>query len=164
MERGSFSAGLMSGTWEVFYPDGTRKTQTAYKDGLKHGCEILYDESGNLSQKCDYTNGIMNGRWEKYIGGVLVEKGAYSQGKKDGEWIFYSASGAKQRQQGFKNGRPHGKWTEYYSADKKASEGEYKEGLKHGTWKNYDRNGKVLSTTIFSEGQKIKETISDKTK
>ena len=70
----------------------------------------------------------------------------------------------KQRQQGFKNGRPHGKWTEYYSADKKASEGEYKEGLKHGTWKNYDRNGKVLSTTIFSEGQKIKETISDKTK
>ncbi|MEE1202866.1 MAG: hypothetical protein UHN59_01050, partial [Bacteroidales bacterium] len=160
LERGNFVSGKMNGNWEVFYPDGIRKTQTTYKDDLKNGVEILYDENGDIYQKAFYSEGVLNGLWEKYLNGTLVEKGIYHMGKKDGKWIFYAANGYKQREQEFSEGKPDGKWVEYYSTDKKSAEGEYKNGIKNGTWKNYDRSGKVLSSTTFSDGKKIKESVN----
>ena len=104
----------------------------------------------------------MNGRWERYAEGILIEKGGYIEGKKDGLWVFYAQNGYKQREQEFKDGKPNGKWIEYFSVNKKSAEGEYNKGQKSGTWRNYDKKGNVLSETIFKNGKKIKEEIKKK--
>jgi TonB family protein len=63
------------------------------------------------------TNSVKNGRFEMYTGGLLVQKGFYSNNIRDSIWSYYcNAKIAAKRY--FKNGEPVGKWVFYDSSGK----------------------------------------------
>jgi hypothetical protein len=64
---GSFTDGLQSGTWLIFYPDGKVFTFSNFVNGLLHGPYRKYNKKG-----------------------VMEIGGNYINGKKDGEWSFSS--------------------------------------------------------------------------
>lgn len=43
-QKGQYTDNKRTGAWEDFHPNGKRSVLTRYKDGMKHGWAIVYDE------------------------------------------------------------------------------------------------------------------------
>lgn len=65
-ENGNFEYGLKTGAWRNWHENGNLKTVTDWKDGLKHGQFLLYDEAGTLIQSGTYNKNIKTEYWINY--------------------------------------------------------------------------------------------------
>jgi len=104
---GYFSNGLKQAIWNN--NDGSYMT---YNNGTLNGEAHLYADSDILGEKGLYVDGYKEGRWETHSGGFknykngrlhgkylelwpidgcIWRSGVYSEGKKNGEWIEWSA-------------------------------------------------------------------------
>lgn len=62
-EIGNFEYGLKTNAWKSWHENGNLKTYTDWKDGLKHGNFMLYDETGVLVQSGTYNKNIKTEYW-----------------------------------------------------------------------------------------------------
>ena len=61
----AYSQTRKTGVYKVYYKDGTIKTETTYKNGLREGPRKKYDEQGRLVQHLIYEKGELSG--EVYV-------------------------------------------------------------------------------------------------
>ena len=125
-----------------------------------YGKTICY-ESNSVQER--------NGLWylpnqqEPFTGDNLCEfegsnqyksKGQIKQGKRDGKWTYWHASGGREREATFKDGKEDDKWTRWYENGQIESEGNYKDGKKEGkeTW--WHKNGQKWSEINYKDGKK----------
>jgi antitoxin component YwqK of YwqJK toxin-antitoxin module len=78
----------------LFYEDGTKKMEGAFKEGERAGLWSYWYSNGNLWSQGVYSKGIENGQktvWhengQKYYEGVLKD------GKRSGVWKFWDPKG-----------------------------------------------------------------------
>jgi antitoxin component YwqK of YwqJK toxin-antitoxin module len=55
-----------NGITEEFYPDGTIKSQTTLKNGVRNGITKNYDERGRLLSTAEYVNDVREGWMMNY--------------------------------------------------------------------------------------------------
>lgn len=85
-----------------------------------------------------FSGGLYDGAWESYKYNVLVEKGSYSGGRKNGMFTKYTASGKLDSETPYTYGRVDGVVKTYYIDGSLQKEKGWKNGSEHGpdrAWK-----------------------------
>jgi antitoxin component YwqK of YwqJK toxin-antitoxin module len=110
---GSLSA--WAETVKTFYPDGSKRSETTYKDGRKNGVEhIFYPDGATLKYSRNYVYGKLHGLQQKYDkNALLIEEENYTHGKLDGRSRYYH-NGLLVSEIDYRLGLPDGEYKEYY--------------------------------------------------
>ena len=130
---------------------------------LSFGQQIEKLDYCNCQDKIEQITPDLNGQFERKCNGLLIEKGEFVNGLKDGEWITYSRKGKLIRKLNYNNGLLSGKVELFYLKGKQKVTGQFENGNKIGKWTYYTKNGKVLSEGSYDNNKPIDIwTINDK--
>lgn len=80
---GRFNEGKKEGVWTL------RSTPNIQVYSAKNANEYCAQKPIYTVEKSTFNNGVLNGTYEKYESGDLIEKGNYTEGKESGEWFIY---------------------------------------------------------------------------
>jgi hypothetical protein len=119
---------------------------------------------GQQTEKLDYCNcqdkieqiaPVLNGQFERKCNGILIEKGEFVNGLKNGEWITYSRKGKLIRKLKYDNGLLHGKVELFYINGKPKVNGQFEKGNKIGKWTYYTDKGMILTEGSYDFNKPI---------
>lgn len=117
----------------------------------------------NCQDKIDQITPELHGQFERKCNGILIEKGEFVNGLKNGEWITYSRKGKLIRKLNYDIGLLNGKVQLFYLNGKPKVTGQFEKGNKIGKWTYYTEKGKILSEGNFDNNRPIGIwTINDK--
>ncbi len=127
--EGKVDAGLPTGIWRVYYPDGKLKSVVNYKDGNVDGEAFFYYDKSPETKMAETTfdDDLLNGVYTEY-------------------W----QNGAIKAELNYEDGKLYGKAKYYYPNGKIKIEGKYKKGEKKGKWLFYDQKGNVIDKKRYS--------------
>ncbi|OQX78816.1 MAG: hypothetical protein B6D61_04655, partial [Bacteroidetes bacterium 4484_249] len=137
-------AGMKDGPWKEYYPNGAVKSVGTYDKGKRIDVWKFYHPNGQLEQTGTYNrDGKEDGIWTWYYAtGDLLREESYFNGMIDGYSTEYDEFGVIIAEGEYIEDYREGVWKFNYGDHK--SEGEYLNGVRHGSWKNYYNNG-ILS-------------------
>ncbi len=171
------SKGLKQGSWKDFYPDGSVRSETTYKDDRLHGYYKEYDSKGRLVVTMLYDNGsVVKSRVEdepdieiknRYDdSGKLVYSGPYKVDVPVGTHREYDGNGkvinaliyndnGQVLSEGIidEAGNSNGRWKDYYPDGKIKAEGQYSDNRRTGQWRFYSISGNLEQTGSFNNGR-----------
>ena len=104
--------------------------------GKENGEIIEYDSIGVVITKGIYVNGIKDGSWY-YKVNDFTEEGSFVDGEKQGEWTSKYMNGNISFKGKYINGIPDEKHVYYHQNGKVKLSGKYNNGQKEGDWKKY---------------------------
>lgn len=153
---------------KTYYPNGKIKSETAYKDGRKHGLSKQYDTNGQLQESKSYEhgrlsgkglisdNGLKQGKWfELYADSSIRAEGQYRDDHRFGLWRYYYPQRQLEQIGSFNDqGKPDGEWNWYYPSGKILRQEYYRNGLRQGPILEYHENGAILSKGQYENGLK----------
>ena len=105
--------------------------------------------------KIDQVAPVLNGQFERNCNGVLIEKGEFINGLKNGEWLTNSRKGKLIRRLNYEKGLLHGKVELFYVSGKPKVVGQFEQGSKTGKWIYYTNKGTVLSQGGYDANKPI---------
>jgi len=133
---------------------------------------LVVNISFGQTEKLDYCNcqdqieqitPYLNGKFERNCNEVLIEKGEFANGLKNGEWTTYSRKGKLIRKLNYDKGLLNGKIELFYVNGKPKVSGQFENGNKIGKWIYYTEKGKVLSEGGYDSNKPVDIwTINDK--
>jgi antitoxin component YwqK of YwqJK toxin-antitoxin module len=86
--------------------------------------------NGQISEKFNYKDGILDGQYVKYYeNGHLEIKRNYKEGKIYGVCLMYYENGRLYKKSNWKNSELDGEWLQYYKNGKLAEKKNYKKGI-----------------------------------
>ena len=134
-------AGIRDGSWKEYYPNSTLKSEGVYDNGKRIGEWKFYHPNGQLEQIGSYNkDGKEDGPWTWYFAtGDLLREENYFNGMIDGYSIEYDEFGVTIAEGEYIEDYREGKWVFNYGDHK--SEGEFLNGMQHGEWVNYYSDG-----------------------
>jgi antitoxin component YwqK of YwqJK toxin-antitoxin module len=142
---------IEDGEHELFYPEGSKRAENNFKNGVLHGlCKGWYP-SGQKEYEREWVDGkIMNS--QKWLpNGQLCLLTDLSDG--DGIIVSYFANGKKSSVEVFKSGMLNGQVINYYESGIVSSKTNYKDQLRHGQEILYHENGRVRQDANYTEDQ-----------
>ena len=94
VEKGSYSNGNKSGTWNAFYPSGKKLAEFQYEvingKSIMNGTLTSYHENGNKVKSGNIKDGLKEGLWNYwYENGNLWKTGLMVKDNPIGEWICF---------------------------------------------------------------------------
>jgi antitoxin component YwqK of YwqJK toxin-antitoxin module len=143
--------GIKDGPWKEYYPNGAIKSEGTYDKGNRIGGWKFYYPNGQLEQIGTYNkDGKADGSWTWYYAtGDLLREESYFNGKIDGFSIEYDEYGVVIAEGEYLEDEKEGKWKFNYGDHK--SEGEFSLGMRQGKWISYYSDGKVNFEGEFIE-------------
>ncbi len=119
-----------------------------FKMGKKHGLFIDYNAFGDTLKVAEYSEGVLNGRYEVYVE-EWNDKTKKNELKVDTKGTY-------------EFGTPVGKWKYGFSTHLQQREGSYENGVMVGTWMFYDNKGLPLMQYKYdAAGEIIDEKYFD---
>jgi antitoxin component YwqK of YwqJK toxin-antitoxin module len=105
----------MAKTVKTFYPDGSKKSETSYKEGKKNGIEhIFYPDGATLKYSKSYIYGKLHGLQQSYSqDAMLVREISYNHGRLDGRSRYYH-KGLLTKEIDYRNGLLDGSYKEFF--------------------------------------------------
>ncbi|WMI68229.1 toxin-antitoxin system YwqK family antitoxin [Mangrovimonas sp. YM274] len=86
----------------------------------------------NCQDQIDQITPVLNGNFERKCNGILIEKGKFVNGLKNGEWKTYNRKGTLIRKLNYENGILSGKVELFYVNGKQKLAGQFEKGNKEG--------------------------------
>jgi len=124
-----------------------------YVDGLLHGTEKSYYQSGKLKSIGYFTKGILDGVVTGYYkDGSVQVVGHFSNGIKDGGVLYYYPNGSKQVEMFYDNGKLQGAVKTWYENGNVMKSIPYSKGMVHGTLETYYESGGVFEEVEYNFG------------
>ncbi len=124
-----------------------------YVDGLLHGAEKTYYQSGKLKSIGYFTKGILDGVVTGYYkDGSVQVVGHFSNGIKDGGVLYYYPNGSKQVEMFYDNGKLQGTVKTWYENGNVMKSIPYSKGMVHGTLEIYYESGVVFEEVEYNFG------------
>ena len=124
-----------------------------YVDGLLHGAEKTYYQSGKLKSIGHFTKGILDGVVTGYYkDGSVQVVGHFSNGIKDGSVLYYYPNGSKQVEMFYDNGKLQGAVKTWYENGNVMKSIPYSKGMVHGTLEIYYESGGVFEEVEYNFG------------
>jgi len=151
---GKRADGITKGWW----PNGKLKHKWCWKNNVRDGLWIFYDENGQKKSEEIYKDGKLNGlSTEWYENEQKRGEGTFKDSKLDGLGIYWYDNGQKQAEGTFKDGKEDGLWT-YWSSDGNdfakliIKNGQPWDGT-YKTWSPYPYpNGKKILERFYKDG------------
>jgi len=124
-----------------------------YVDGVLHGDEKSYYQSGKLKSLGSFKRGILDGIVTGYYeDGTIQVRATYDNGVKQGRVIHYYPNGTKQVESFYTDDKFDGIRTTWYENGKPMEVTPYSKGLLHGTGRTYYESGGVFEEAKFKYG------------
>jgi len=124
-----------------------------YVDGVLHGTEKSYYQSGKLKSLGSFKRGILDGIVTGYYeDGTIQVRATYDNGVKQGRVIHYYPNGTKQVESFYTDDKFDGVRTTWYENGKPMETMPYSKGLAHGTGRTYYETGGVFEEAKFKYG------------
>jgi len=124
-----------------------------YVDGVLHGDEKSYYQSGNLKSLGSFKHGLLDGIVTGYYeDGTIQVRAIYDNGIKQGRVIHYYPNGTKQVETFYTNDEFDGVRSTWYENGKPMEVAPYSKGLLHGTGRTYYEAGGVFEEVKFKYG------------
>ena len=124
-----------------------------YADGVLHGEERSYYQSGNLKSLGSFKRGVLDGAVTGYYeDGTIQVRAFYDNGVKQGRVIYYYPNGNKQLEAFYTDGEFDGVRSTWYESGKPMETMPYSKGLAHGTARTYYESGGVFEEAKFEYG------------
>ena len=105
---------------------------------------------------------IIEGLVKNIVSGVLIEKGVYKKGLKEGLWENFRSDGKLRQRQCYKRGLLEGSHEWFHTNGNIRETDQYQNGERIGIWLSFDRFGNFISALdlkkVESETQKKKTT------
>lgn len=160
-------ASIMLDIRKEFYADGTLKLVGSYREGSRQGVFREFDKEGTIVNSFIYENNVKlgegvvdaegreQGMWKLFFAsGELQAEGEFIDGQRTGQWKFYFFDGKLGQKGTYRDGLPNGQWTWYYAnGDVKRDEG-YRRGKEDGEFVEYDAQGNLIHKGAFIDGYK----------
>lgn len=125
--------GRKQGMWKWYYPDGTVRSQGAYKDGKRDGPWTFFFLGGKTEQQGSYKEDLATGAWKWYFpNGTVHRDELYRKGREDGHAIEYDTLGNIISEGDYVDGLRVGQWK--LTVNDHTEEGEYADGERTGEW------------------------------
>ena len=124
-----------------------------YVDGILHGSEKSFYQSGKLRSIGYFNKGKVNGVVTGYYedGGIQV-RAFFDNGLKQGRVIYYYPNGNRQQEQFFDNDVLDGIHTTWFENGRPMESIPYKQGIVHGIAKTYYEEGGLFEELKFDYG------------
>ena len=124
-----------------------------YVDGVLHGTEKSYYQSGKLKSIGYFTKGILDGVVTGYYkDGSVQVVGHFSNGIKDGGVLYYYPNGSKQVEMFYDNGKLQGTVKTWYENGNVMKSIPYSKGMVHGTLETYYESGGIFEEVEYNFG------------
>jgi len=124
-----------------------------YVDGVLHGEEKSYYQSGKLKSVGTFNQGKLDGIVTGYYeDGTIQVRATYVNGVKQGRVIHYYPNGTKQVESFYTDDKFDGIRTTWYENGKPMEVTPYSKGLLHGTGRTYYESGGVFEEAKFEYG------------
>ncbi|MFC2101729.1 toxin-antitoxin system YwqK family antitoxin [Bacteroidota bacterium] len=120
---------------EETYPDGSPRRECEYRG--------TGDDKVLLKETFYYENG------------QVEMTGAYSEGERDGYWIYYYENGNVWSEGLYKKGKNDGKRLTYFENGRLRYEAYYKDNERVGTWKFFDQAGNLIKEVDYSKNSSV---------
>jgi antitoxin component YwqK of YwqJK toxin-antitoxin module len=149
-------------TSELFYKDGEVSSSTGTGDsnqpgkpGLVKQTKQMSSNMGNFIQTFYQLNGRYEGEYtEQYVeGNAMKTKGQYTDGKKEGTWVYETQQGEKEQEENYSAGKLNGLLTKYTDGVIREST-EYRDDTPNGEHKQYNADGKLILKGAFEDGKR----------
>jgi antitoxin component YwqK of YwqJK toxin-antitoxin module len=144
---------IRDGTYEEFYPDGTRQSKGEYNNGDSIGLwQEWYMSGGDKFEKTFSEQGKLKGRAIVWMpsGDTLEFKTFNERGELDGRYTAFWRDNGEVREQGeYLNGKRHGIWTRWYHNGQIEYGHEYDRGRSVGRWVDFGVDGHVAVNREF---------------
>ena len=124
-----------------------------YVDGVLHGTEKSYYQSGSIRSIGHFKRGILEGIVTGYYeDGSIQVRAIYDNGVKQGRVIHYYPNGNKQLEAFYTDDKFDGVRSTWYENGKPMETMPYSKGLAHGTGRTYYETGGVFEEAKFKYG------------
>ena len=124
-----------------------------YVDGLLHGNEKVFYQSGKLKSLGHFNKGVLTGTVELYYeDGSIQARVNFNNGIKQGRAISYYPDGSKQLEQLFVDGKLDGLHRTWYENGNVMKSIPYSKGMVHGTLEIYYESGGVFEEVEYNFG------------
>jgi len=147
----------------AWYVNGTLYSSGVYRQAqaaIKEGYFTFFDESGRLSEKGLYRNGLRDSIWEFYsITGRVKEKRRYQSASESFYSMQFDTLGNGLIREGKVNALGHrdGPWIEYhYRSVQIKKKWFYRDGIPEGKQVEYDSQGWLHREEIYRNGRQIR--------
>jgi len=150
-QKGAYKADLPVGNWNWYYANGAIHRDETYRRGKEDGHAVEYDSTGFVINEGDYIDGQKTGLWNLTINDHS-EKGEYEDGERNGEWVWFYASGKKAFEGEFQLGIPIGKHRFWYDSGQLKMKGDHQGGELYGPWQYFDESGLLIVESEYQGG------------
>ena len=124
-----------------------------YVDGVLHGEEKSYYQSGKLRSVGSFKRGILDGIVTGYYeDGTIQVRATYDNGVKQGRVIHYYPNGTKQVETFYTDDKFDGIRTTWYENGKPMEVTPYSKGMVHGTLETYYESGGIFEEVEYNFG------------
>jgi uncharacterized protein len=175
-----FDQDRLHGKATYWYPNGEKRREVDYKNGLIDGEYLEWDDSGELARKDTYIEGRRHAEAVKnYDSGELMAEGWYLYARDQGDikadwwnglisftaapkdgrdekhskWTFYFRDGGKKFEGEFVRDVPVGMHVWWYENGQKEVEGQFVDGKRENRWTFWHLNGQKRAEGAFLAGQ-----------
>ena len=132
-----------------YHPGGNKFCECIYVNGVIHG-QFKHYENGKLRATCDYKNGIKNGVHMIYDNNMnMVSFTTYKHNMKNGMYQKSYSNGIIEYVGEYKNDLRYGQWVRFYENGTICGEILYSFGKIVGQYKLWDKNGKIVLHEIY---------------
>ena len=175
--KGNYALGSPEGFWNYYFSDGRiEKKQRISNDTVylmeQYDSDSLHTQiiengngeikrfyvSGGLKELYTYTNGLKTGPFEeKLANGIIIARGQFIDGLKDGKWYFYTQNGSMEEIIEYHQDTLNGIYETFFSNGNQKTKGAYNKGKKTGDWIWATENKALEMTGSFVAGEQYGE-------
>lgn len=118
-----------TGLWRLWRADGTLIRGVSYRRGKRHGDYSNYYPNGRKRTQNAFVNGVCTGKSsEWYESGRLKKQGRRRQGGREGVWTEWHENGRKKSVSAYRRNRRHGRVTVWDERGRLLAAGTYRRG------------------------------------
>jgi antitoxin component YwqK of YwqJK toxin-antitoxin module len=187
VSRTPWAEDVRSGVAEFFHPNGSKSREIPFANGREHGTgKEFAEDDGRLISRMVFSNGVQiglekinrygpegkkEGLWEVVrASGGLQEEGTWRRGVRHGIFRFYDAQGKLERMEKYENGERVVDETttamldirrEFHPNGTVRRIGSYRDGKEHGIFREYDATGALVGGTLYVDGVRTGEGVTD---
>ena len=163
----------LNGVWKFYRENGNIKNSIAFKEGIKQGKSITYNNKCYVIRVDNYENNLKEGNSFVYFpdssNSMIKKVIPFENDKESGLGYEYAKDGRLIHLYTYKNGflsskesinkidkqgRKQGIWKSYYKNLRLKLENRYKNDLLNGYSKYYSNDGKLDSAILYINGEK----------
>jgi len=160
-EEIQFKNGIKEGKAVSYDQFGAKLWQCNFINGKKEGQETQWYARGEKKLEVNYTNNVPNGMYtEWWKNGKVKSDGNYELGREQGIHNWFFENGQKDQVVPYKFGKANGTVENWYENGQKKLSSEFKEGKHNGKTTEWYDNGKKEAEGNFYDGMEDGEMLA----